>query len=803
MKATSCLLVVLLLSFNSFLCAEDKDLFFESEFSKFILDKAKGLDPEVWSSKEEADEKSFKKLLAGKKGNVIIPIWWKDSLRPKKTQNGIAEIIFKDVSSSPIKVNLFAGLPGEIEIHRIGGLGDMKWKTAFVPIPWDQIMRMKKKSGLTYISFIAPKEIDIPFHSIKIKRGNKEIDEKRWCLETRAWVARAQLQKRANAILPKAEISNLSEKENKQIALTFPRSMVNLIYPNSAPQKNESEKSLKIQLALNELEGGQFGVYANQKALKDVQLKCSVLKTAKGLLFDGSVDLFTLEYSAVTGKDGKHPLYPQKLWPAYSLDIGANASQAYWINVESFKYKTKPGLYTGKIEILSAGKIVQTLKLEVKVLPFDLMTMTEAELHLGGCVPRFLPAHELKELSRHNHNSINLWYSGTMNQRPIRKSSTEFELDLWLWDDFMQHANDAKMKNFVFFLGGNPYGYPDTMQMERDLYRFIYSDKKNIDDSRAEWLKSTWKADGKVAPEIRELYSKWIYKFYSHAKKNNWPEPIVTPFDEPAKWTQESWARGKQYRWLKSNGKYSFRVVQNRKNAEFMDKSKKEKFTPEYLCDGGAGPWIKTHFKDCSSIIHKAYPSARIYGSIHHAKGGLPFLEDVDVFCTNAIHQDHDLGNKVRAVKGKTFWQYSGTNDKRPPSVAWYTFGFYFGAFNSRGSLVWAYNWGSRFDTASSGGQWMYGWTSPYSLIKTPYLEGLREGWDDRRYIETLRKVAKAKGKEKEAEVLLSSIFSEVIGSRNKSGRDTVNNFFAQSKDPNKLTKYRQLIVDKILEFNK
>ena len=576
--------------------------------------------------------------------------------------------------------------------------------------------------------------------------------------------------------------------------------MVNLIYPNSAPQTDDQIHALHVQLALNELEGRQFAVYAPHTALEEVTVACSELLDDNGQKLQAKLEWFTVEYACVAAKKGMHALYPQRLWPQFPTDIPAGQSHAYWLNVETQRGASQAGRYHGTIHIRSKDQIIGSAQLTIEVLPIDLLSMSEAGLHLGACIPRLIPAHELQELARHNHNSINLWYSGTWAGRPILKNGHDFDINLSHLDDFMQHATAAGVENFIYFLGGDPYDYPDSMHLERDLYRYAYSDNENVDEARTEWLKKAWATQGALPTEIRDLYGKWMQKFYSHAQANNWPEPIVTPFDEPAKWTQESWARAKQYRWRKENGSYVFRVVFNRKNDAFLEDMQKKGIAVEYLCDGGAGPWIKTHFKDCAQIIHNAWPAARIYASIHHAKSGLPFLEDCDVFCTNAIHQDQELGDKVRAVPNKTFWQYTGTNDRTPPAVPWFTCGVYFGSFDARGSLIWAYNWSQRFDTSNGGGQWAYGWTSPYSLVRTPYLEGLREGYDDRRYMETLKSIAATKGQEQKAADFLHRIFNEAKQAHNQN-KDTIHDYFNQTKDPERAMKYRKEIVAYVLDL--
>jgi hypothetical protein len=252
-----------------------------------------------------------------------------------------------------------------------------------------------------------------------------------------------------------------------------------------------------------------------------------------------------------------------------------------------------------------------------------------------------------------------------------------------------------------------------------------------------------------------------------HAKEKNWPEQILTPFDEPAKWVQ---AAGR--------------------------KSPSTANDPNII---GTGPWIKPHFEQCCALIHEAAPDARVYGSIHHAESGLPFLKDVDVFCTNAIHEDPKLGDKVREA-GKVFWQYSNFGNGLPDRGR-YAFGFFFNAFDSRGSLCWAYNWGPRLDTSAAGASWEYAWYTPLDVIPHPFYEAVREAWDDRRYVETLKKVAK----DNQADIsqFLTEIAEQGKNLRGEGGRDTVNDFWAASKRIDAMDELRAKVAAKILEVNK
>jgi hypothetical protein len=211
-----------------------------------------------------------------------------------------------------------------------------------------------------------------------------------------------------------------------------------------------------------------------------------------------------------------------------------------------------------------------------------------------------------------------------------------------------------------------------------------------------------------------------------------------------------------------------------------------------------SGPWTKFHFKDAARLIHEATQDALVGGTLHHAKAGMPFLNDVDLVSTNAIHEDLALGDKVRAA-GKVFWQYSGCNAAQPPAIPRYTFGFYFGAFESTGGVTWAMNFSNRFDLSGSDG-WAFSWYTPFGTITSPAYEGLREGLDDRRLIETCRRQFKG---HPEAEGVLAAVLKEAVESRAKGGTDTVNDFYSSPAEVGKLDLWRNRLLDEWLKLGK
>ena len=75
-----------------------------------------------------------------------------------------------------------------------------------------------------------------------------------------------------------------------------------------------------------------------------------------------------------------------------------------------------------------------------------------------------------------------------------------------------------------------------------------------------------------------------------------------------------------------------------------------------------------------------------------------------------------------------------------------------------------------------------------------------REAWDDRRYMETARNAAKAKGVD--IAPLLSQIAKETLADRGQGGQDKVNDFWEEGRTASKMDYWRKLLADKIVELN-
>ena len=129
--------------------------------------------------------------------------WWGKSFRPAEGTVYDLKITYKDTATKPVVFLTHGGFAkywGLGEVHRFGGAGDGQWKTAIVPVSWDLICRknvpFQGPSDMTEFGIEADK--DLPIESIQIMPAAADAAD-RYGRETRAWIAKAQADKRAKA----------------------------------------------------------------------------------------------------------------------------------------------------------------------------------------------------------------------------------------------------------------------------------------------------------------------------------------------------------------------------------------------------------------------------------------------------------------------------------------------------------------------------------------------------------------------------------------------------------------------------
>lgn len=719
------------------------------------------LSDKEWSAAKSEGGKTFRVANAKNWVTIKLPAWWDISANANRPPTGSKftfEIVYRDDAKTPIVLQSYSAAGdswGHTELHRFGGTGDGQWKTAVIPSGWD-LHYVRKGEKATELTLRADE--DLPVESIRVREA-KDEDLTRWEAETRAWVGQQQKAKRENAqpYLP-AQKPELAGGE-KRALVPYARGYLQVIFPNSAPQKGETSEPVRIRVSLEEYEPGSFAVYANGADLTNVTFDVSPLKGAGGELAC-SLEKRTAEYAVVSKFIRSHPttpprpvptLFPERLWTMYPVNVARGSSHWFWIILKTDAGMSRPGKYSGTITVKS-DQGESKMPLEVEVLDIRLPTMSEAGLTMGGCMNMMVPVHEMAELVKYNHNGSSVFYSGVAPK--MTKRGDTFVMDLSEINDWMSAIRKNGTERIVWFLGGDPFKFPRSLHLERSLYSTVIGKED-------QFIAEKMKINDQVLPAVKPLYTKWVKEIMTASKQNGWPEIILTPFDEPAKFAAKK---------------------------------------PTAV----TGPWIKPHFKDAVKTIHGAFPGARVYGSIHQAEPGLEFLRVVDVFCTNAILEDPDLGKKVLAQPDKEFWQYSAAAVDGLPDRGRFTYGWYYAAYRSTGSLSWAYNWYNhgigKYDNSTENEQWGYGWTTPWSMVPAPYLQGVREAWDDRRYLAAWRDLAKKKNVDIAPE--LNRLFKKALDARGEGGMNTVSDFWEQAKHVGIMEELRGEVIEQIMKLS-
>jgi hypothetical protein len=700
------------------------------------------------------DESGWKRqndlwVLKGRAGIVEAPAWWTGN-RPPRGELVVLEVEYKDDFKKPVVAEIYSGLGTSrsySEIHCFGGTGEGAWTRARIPVTSDFIFVYEPAKTIRFR--LLPADGTLTAKGFRLVAPLPD-EEERYNAATRAWVKRVQ--ERAD-IAPRyyklAQTPVVPGEWGDKPLVPYTRNWMDLVRPISAPQPGEAGASLQVRMFLNEYESAQLGVYANGQDLKNVRVEAAPIRDSSGNIV-AEVAVRVAEYAKVKGQMIPGYLvepFPQRLWPAYAFDVSAGRSHPVWFVVRTQEGTANPGKYATTVKIEAEGVAAISVALDVEILGARLLTMEEAGLKLGGCTRGLVPEFELEFLREYNHNMVNIWYTSVRPE--LSKADGSFAMDFRIMDDWMAAAVRSGISDLVYFLGGNPYSFPRTMHLPRTLAATVLG----LDDKG--WKDLAYRDPNVIPEEVAPLMVEWTRRFGRHARENNWPNVILTPFDEPAKYSQ-------------------------------------------YRSDLGMMSYIKPQFKRQTELLRKGDPKAEIYGSIHQYNPGMDFLEDVDIFCTNAVHENWNMPDEVRAA-GKTLWEYTGTSDKGLPGRARYSFGYYFAAHDSRGSLVWAYNWGNRFDTLD-GSNWMYAWNTPFDVISTPYMEGLREAWDDRRLIETLKQTADKKGVD--LTTFFGRLFGEIAAARGQGGRDTVTDFWQAAKNDFVMDEWRDRMVQKLMAIS-
>ena len=717
-----------------------------------------------WSAPADEGGTACRKALRGKTAAVRVKAWWKDGdLRPAEGEKFTVEVKYKDTLAKPARFLAHGGIGwkfGLTPLHRFGGANDGQWKTANIPLPWDMVARLvstldPRRNAPMMTEFVIRAAADLPVASLTVRKA-APADEPRFYAECRAQIAAEQKDKRAKTPMPAVK----NPPAVKGPIGAFPWEASCRLFPNCAGVPGKMGKPVKVRMCIGQLESGSFGVYANGAALTGVDYEVTPLTDAAGKTLKATVECRTAEYSLLDGQWS-----PVRLWPAYAVDIEPNHSQWFLFNVETKRGVSAAGLYKGKI-LITAKEAKAELPLEVEVLPVDLLTMDETGVTMFGCYEKLPAMHDIEFQRRYNYGGALLWYHTFVP--PVAWRDGKIVFDFTYPDDWMKGCRKRGFTGAIWYLGGDAAGLPGTLSAWRHIGTL--DGKMSV----GAWLKAQ-NGVGHVLPKTRTRFIEWMRTLNAHAVSSGWLELFPTPHDEPQKWIRK-------------------------------------------------GVWVKSFFKDACAAIREADPRIRVYGCIHRAKaGGIAdfwkvFIDDIDVYCTNSVWEDADIGSKVRAAgaeskatggRGKLFWQYTTRLGAGVPGSLRFFYGFFYGACGCTGCTAWAYNWGDdTWDLSGrKGAMAVTAWPTACQTIPTPWFEGQREGLDDRRLIATYQK--KFAG-DAEAMKVLNKVLDEARDRRLQdllerpsirpkgSGNSIEAGFIDSIEHTAKLIRWRNTLLDKL-----
>ena len=503
----------------------------------------------------------------------------------------------------------------------------------------------------------------------------------------------------------KNPMPEFTKQELDRGLVTYTRSYISNIWPNTAPLRSEIDAPVRAFATPGEYEPLNFAILPLQD-LKDVRVQFSDLKSKNGQSISASsIDTRFVKY--MWTRPNYNCLYttyraPDVLMPMVPSDLTKGENFRVWATVRVGE-GTPEGIYSGKANIFSGEKKLYEVPVELRVLPFTLekdqgITYGMYYDHLNNDMTRTKDAFSrewfrgkmeknIRDMVEHGMNGITLLLRGRANERG------DFEPEFGA----LAAQIDAARRG----------GFSDRPMPLAMWAVPVYFDKYNIPRPGSH-LK-----DVKMPPQAYfDDFTKLIERIEAERKQRGWPEFLYYPVDE----------------------------------AEPKD-------SPDVV------PFM---VKLMESI--KKVPGVRTFltGDPLNERGGPPWdpvKPFIDVWCNQPFKPDYEtIKAEATTRPGVEYWCYPnhvlGENDHTRNTGARMTYGFGFWRSGYRGLIPWMYQFIQSNPMNYLDGQYSDVFVriaDDGTPIPVVTWEVYREGIDDMRYITTLEhwiERAKAAGRE-------------------------------------------------------
>ena len=323
------------------------------------------------------------------------------------------------------------------------------------------------------------------------------------------------------------------------------------VFPFYAPPLNK--KSAEISLAKNEAENLQLAVRATE-SMGDVQINVSDAVAENGAILKAQ-DVGVAKYVIIDSKSNYYlfshfqfhercippnsmaELYPDPIIPQKKIDLKANKTESVWLTFQTNE-NTKAGLYKGKVEFVSDGKVVETIPYSVRVFDFALPKKTSL----------------LAIFDKRSEGSSGGWRARTAEKGVYSKFYDRSELQKYLatkrvtvnyperlhlvWKDGKYETDFTEFDKFCklsFEELGVPMMYLNMIPGHAFALPLPTIDRVNPYDG--EWPYSNVKDYTVLRPEYIKRVKARIKLIYDHIREKGWQHNfILFMSDEPYYW---------------------------------------------------------------------------------------------------------------------------------------------------------------------------------------------------------------------------------------------------------------------------
>jgi len=480
----------------------------------------------------------------------------------------------------------------------------------------------------------------------------------------------------------------ISEADRKRGYLIHHRHWAEVVYPNTVPIAQEINPELRAFASLGEYEPLNFIVYA-LRSFPSARVTVSDLKTGQATIPASAIEIRRVRFMKARPNYTvlhRYRIVPDPLMPLDPDEPLAEKENArYWLTVH-VPPDARPGMYQGAVTFAPQGSEPATIPIRLRVLP---ITLQEDPDKIYGI---------------YYYDPLDDW----SNAKDEVSKAFYLQKSEWEMQDLVAHGT----RNVVSGLSAAPEkpGEPGKFEFNLDLMQ------KKID---------AWRRHGLEFPVVLHVNAGGIYRKYAGKDLGSHISDAATP---PPGYGQEL-----------------------TRMCLAIEAERKKRGWPEFLYypidEPSTSPGAIAFMIETLKAVRAAGVRTYVTADPTH-EGFAPLKPYIDVWCTQPFlpAREEILADKAR--RAVDYWCYpnhvNGENDHTTVNGARMTYGFGFWRSGFTALIPWIYR-------ANVGNPWNYldGSSSDFfnrtedsgRPVPVALWEAYREGYDDYRYVTTLRQL--------------------------------------------------------------